>query len=162
VRRRTTSFLAVALAAAIVTPLAFAATVNDYKKLILKSGKQSVQATVGFRCVPTPQGPDCPSEGQPTYPLKTTGTLKLKRGDEITLLFGAPVGNVTWWAARINGLGKEAPTAHGAAKVISKKVKKRWRIILPKNLKTTTKILGIYAESPNAQASFEVGVQIRK
>lgn len=159
-RRRTSSFLAVALVAAIVTPLAFAASVNDYKKLITKVRKQSVQATVGFRCVPTPQGPDCPNE-QPKYPLKTTGTLKVKQGDEITLLFGAPVGNVTWWTARVNGLGKEVPTAHGAAKVISKKVKKRWRIILPDNLKRSTKILGVFAESPNAQASFEVGVIVR-
>lgn len=160
VRRRTTPMLAVALIAAVVTPLAFAAPVNDYKKLVLKLRKQSVQATVGFRCVPTPQGPDCPTE-QPSYPLKVTGTLKIQRGDEITLLFGAPVGDVTWWTARINGLGKEVPTAHGAAKVVSKKAKKRWRITLPKNLKRNSKVLGVFAQSPNAQAAFEVGLQVR-
>ncbi len=152
-----------AVAAAIVTPMAFAQSVNDYKKLVLKIRKQSVQATLGFRCVPTPQGSECPpAESQPKYPLKTTGTLKnLKPGDEITLLFGAPVGDVKWWTARIDGRGDERPTASGLAKVISKKAKKRWRITLPKNLKKNSKILGVYAEAPNAQASFEVGITVR-
>jgi hypothetical protein len=161
VRRRTTSFLAVAIAAALLAPLAFAASVPDYRILITKLGKQSVAATLGYRCVPTPQGPDCPTTDQPAYPLKTTGTLKVKAGEQITLLFAAPVGDVTWWTARVNGFGKETATAKGVAKIVSKKVKKRWRITLPKNLRKSSKILGVYALSPNAQASFEVGLQVK-
>jgi hypothetical protein len=162
VRRRTLSLFAVAAIVAIAAPFAFAASVPDYRKLILKIRTQSVQATLGFRCVPTPQGADCPTDpdAQPKYPLKTTGKLQVKRGDEITLLFGAPVGDVTWWTARVSG-GKEVATAQGVAKIISKKVKKRWRIELPKNLKRTSTILGVFAQSPNAQASFEVGLKVR-
>jgi hypothetical protein len=146
---------------AIVAPLAFAQAVPDYRKLILKTGTQSVAATLGYRCIPTPEGNDCPSTGQPVPPYKTTGTLKVKAGDQITLLFGAPVGDVNWWTARVNGLGKEALTAKGAAKIVSKKVKKRWRITLPKNLRKSSTILAVYAVSPNAQALFEVGLKVR-
>jgi hypothetical protein len=160
VRRRTLSLFAVAAIVAIAAPLAFAASVPDYRKLIFKVRTQSVAGTLGFRCVPTPQGADCPTD-QPKYPLKTTGRLQVKRGDEITLLFGAPVGDVSWWTARVNGVGKEAPTAQGEAIIISKKVKKRWRIVLPKNLKRSSTILGVYAQSPNAQASFEVAIKVR-
>jgi hypothetical protein len=159
VRRRTLSLFAVAAIVSIAAPLALAAPVNDYRKLIFKIRKQSVEGTLGFRCVPTPSGPDCPTT-QPAYPLKTTGRLQVKRGDEITLLFAAPVGDVTWWTARVSG-GKEVPTAQGEATIISKKIKKRWRIELPDKLKRTSTILGVYAQSPNAQASFEVGLKVR-
>jgi len=160
VRRRTISFLTAAVATAIVAPLAFAQSVPDYKTLITKVRKQSVEATLGARCVPTVQGPDCPTT-IPSYPLKTTGKLKVKRGDEITLLFKAKVGDVTWRTARINGYGKEVPTATGVAKLMNRKTKRRWRITLPKNLRKSSKILGIQALSPNARADFEVGLQVR-
>ena len=108
VRRRTIPSLTAAVLTAIVVPLAFAQSVPDYRTLIAQVRKQSVQATLGARCVPTPQGPDCP-QTVPPYPLKTTGTLKqLKGGDEVTLLFKAKVGDVTWRTARINGFGKRS------------------------------------------------------
>ncbi|HEX6388439.1 MAG TPA: hypothetical protein VFZ89_03305 [Solirubrobacteraceae bacterium] len=159
-RRRTLSLFAIVATVAITAPLAFAASVPDYRKLIFKIRTQSVEGTLGFRCVPTPQGADCPTE-QPKYPLKTTGVVKVRQGDQITLLFGAPVGDVSWWTARVNAQGKEVPTAQGIAKLPNKRSKKRWRIDLPKSLRKSSKILGVLAQSPNAQASFEVGLQVR-
>lgn len=154
------SLFSVAVIAGVIAPLAFATSVPDYRKLVTKVRKQAVEATLGYRCVPTPSGPDCPDE-TPKYPLKVTGTLKVKQGDQVELLFGAPVGDVTWWAARVNGVGKEVATAKGVAKIVSKKQKKRWKIVLPKNLRKSSKVLGVFARSPNAQASFEVGLLVR-
>lgn len=157
-RRRITTTLALGAAAGIAAPLAFAASTPDYTKLIVKSGKKSVQATLGTHCVPTPDGAG--SCGESTYPLKTTGTVTVSRGSEVTLLFAAPVGDVRWRAARINSAGQEVATATGVAKLVTK-TKKRWRVTLPKNLKRSSKLLGFDVQSPNAYASFEVGLKVR-
>jgi hypothetical protein len=157
VRRRKTLTLAVVATAVTTAPLAFAASTPDYKKLIVKAGKKSIAATLGTHCVPTGNGKgDC---ADATYPLKTTGKLSVRAGETITLLFGAPVGDVRWRAARISG-GKEYLNHAGVAKLATK-TKKRWRITLPKNLKKSSKVIGIDAQSPNAYASFEVGITVR-
>lgn len=157
-RRRTTTTLALSAAAGIAAPLAFAASTPDYRTLIVKSGKKSVQATLGSRCIPTSDGKgDCTEV--PT-PLKTSGTVTVSRGGQLTLLFAAPVGDVRWQTSRVNGTGQEIATAQGVGKLVTK-TKKRWRVTLPKNLKRSSKIFGVLAQSPNAYASFEVALKVR-
>ena len=156
--RRTATIAAVLASALTAGSLAQADTAPDFTRLIVKVGKRSVQATLGTHCVPTADG-----KGQcdtAAYPLKTTGSVTLSRGGEVTLLFGAPAGYVSWRAARIDGTGKEVPVATGEAKVVTK-TKKRWRITLPKNLRRSTKLLGFSVNYPNAFASFEVGATVK-
>jgi hypothetical protein len=94
--------------------------------------------------------------------LKTTGTLKLRRGAEVTLIFRGDAGNVTWRAARIDGRGQEKLTASGVAALVTKKSKRRWRITLPKNVSLTSDLLGFDVQYPNAYSSFEVGLKVRR
>ena len=130
----------------------------DYSVMVVKHGKQSVQATLGTACQPTADGGQQCTEA--TYPLKTTGSLKLTRGGEVTLLLKAPAGYVRWRAARIDGRGQEQLVAYGEAKVVTK-TKKRWRVKLPTNLKRSTKLLGFDVVFPSAYSSFEVGASVR-
>lgn len=158
VRRRTITTLVATGLVATTAQLAFAGDVPDYKTMIVKARRQSVQATLGTHCVPTADGNgDC---SEATYPLKTTGVLKVHRGDSVTLLFAAAVGDVRWRAARIDGRGEEQLTATGIAKVVTK-TKKRWKISIPKNLRRSSKLLGFDVRSPNAYASFEVGLVVQ-
>ncbi len=130
----------------------------DYRALFLKASKQSVQATLGARCHPDQSGSGNCVEA--AYPLKTTGTLKLKPGTTVTLLFRADAGNVTWRAARIDGRGQEQATATGVAKLVTRRTKRRWQITLPKRLSKSSDLLGFDVQYPNAYSSFEVGLKV--
>ncbi len=162
-RRRSSIAFAASILVCTGGSLANAESVNNYGTLIAKAGKKSVQATLGLHCFPVPNGSDC-NAGNPesvSYPLKTKGLIEVNRDGEITLLFGAPMGDVRWRTARIDGKGKEVATAQGVAKLVTK-TKKRWRIRLPKTLKTSSTIVGIDAQAPNAYASFEFGIKVVK
>jgi hypothetical protein len=130
----------------------------DYTVMVVKHGKQAVQATLGTSCQPTATGGSQCNEA--TYPLQGTGAVRVSRGGTVTLLFRAPAGYVRWRAARIDGAGQEQLTAYGEAKVVTK-TKKRWKIVLPKNLRASTKLLGFDVVYPNAYSSFEVGATVR-
>lgn len=160
VRRRNRVVVLTALLGTLIGPLAFAqSTFPDYKKLIARYGKKSIQATVGTYCVPKPDGTgDCQSAE--SYPLKTKGRLTVSRGGTITLLFGAPAGDVMWRAARLSKTGREVGTGYGRAVVVTK-TGKRWKIKLPKDLRRSSTIIGIEAQSTNAYASFEFAVKVR-
>jgi hypothetical protein len=146
----------------VFTPLAAAqSTSPDFKRMILKYGKQSVQATVGQYCIPTADG-----KGQcetATYPLKTTGRITVRQHGRVTLLLGAPAGYITWRAARITGSKKnpESITATGEATVVGRS-KKRWTVQLPKNLRTSSDLLGFNVVYPSGFSAFEVGVKVLK
>ncbi len=130
----------------------------DYGSMFVKASKQSVQATLGARCHPDMTGSgNCV---EVAYPLKTTGTLKLRPGTTVTLLFRADAGNVTWRAARIDGRGQEKATAIGTAKLVTRRTKRRWQITLPKNLSRSSDLLGFDVQYPNAYSSFEVGLKV--
>lgn len=135
--------------------------VPDYRAMFIKAQKQSVQATLGAYCHPDDTSPANCSAGPP-YPLKTTGTLKLKRGADVTLLFRADAGNVTWRAARIDGRGQEKITASGVATLVTTKTKRRWKIKLPKKVSLSSDLLGFDVQYPNAYSSFEVGLKVRR
>jgi hypothetical protein len=130
----------------------------DFTRMIVKVGKKSVQATLGTHCVPTADGGGSCSEAD--YPLKTTGKVTIKARQHITLLFGAPAGDVSWRAARVTSKGVEVITAKGEARPVTK-TKKRWRLTLPKSMRKSTKLLGFNVNYPNAFASFEVGASVR-
>lgn len=135
--------------------------VPDYRAMFLKAEKQSVQATLGAYCHPNDTTPGNCSAG-PAYPLKTTGALKLRRGADVTLLFRADAGNVTWRAARIDGRGQERLTASGVAKLVTTRSKRRWRIKLPKKVSLSSDLLGFDVQYANAYSSFEVGLKLRR
>lgn len=147
--------VAVALAAA---PATSQQSVPDYKTLILKVGKQSVAGTLGPYSIPTADGKG--ESASPSFPLKGTGTLRVKRRDVVTLLFKAKPGNVAWRTARIDSRGREAITATGQA-LPTTKTKRRWKLTLPKGLKRSSDVLGFYIEYPNGFTTFEVGVKVR-
>ncbi len=155
--------MATTLACGLVVQAAAAqsAAAPDYRAMFVKSGKQFTQATLGAFCHPASADPANCGKG-PSYPLKTTGTLKLRRGAEVTLLFRGDAGNVTWRAARIDGRGQEKLTASGVASLVTRKSKRRWRITLPKNVSLTTDLLGFDVQYPNAYSSFEVGLKVRR
>ncbi|MCW3010883.1 MAG: hypothetical protein JWO90_1287 [Solirubrobacterales bacterium] len=132
----------------------------DYRFMVLKASKQSVQATLGAYCHPNSTAAENCSV-VPRYPLKTTGTLRLRRGTTVTMLFRADAGNVTWRAARIDGRGREQLTATGVAKLVTTKSKRRWKLTLPKRLSRSTDLLGFDVQYPNAYSSFEVGLRVR-
>jgi len=160
-RRRTVTVCATAVLGCVLAagPLARAADKPpDFTRMIVKVGKKSVQATLGTNCVPSADGQGSCTEA--SYPLKTTGKVTVKRGQQVTLLFGAPAGYVSWRAARLSAKGEEVITAKGEAKAVTK-TKKRWRLTLPKNLSRSTKLLGFSVVYPNAYASFEVGAAVK-
>lgn len=133
----------------------------DYRSMFLKASGQSVQATLGAFCHANDTSPEnCAVT--PKYPLKTTGTLKLKQGTKVTLLFKADAGEIGWRAARIDGRGNEVITAVGQAKLITRKTKRRWQITLPDKLARSSDLLGFDVTYPNSYSSFEVGLKVLK
>ncbi|MDQ3631705.1 MAG: hypothetical protein M3417_10645 [Actinomycetota bacterium] len=161
--RRIRLGVATALGCGLVMQAAVAqpAAAPDYRVMFVKSGKQSVQATLGAYCHPADPDPANCSKG-PSYPLKTTGRLTLKRGAKVTLLFRGNAGDVTWRAARIDGRGQEKLTASGVAGLVTKRSKRRWQITLPKNVSLSSDLLGFDVQYPNAYSSFEVGLKVRR
>ena len=160
--RRIRLGVATALGCGLVVQAAVAqpAAAPDYRSMFVKAGKQSVQATLGAYCHPADGSAGNCSKG-PSYPLKTTGKVTLKRGAGVTLLFRANAGNVTWRAARIDGRGQEKITASGVAELVTRKSKRRWKIMLPKNVSVSSALLGFDVQYPNAYSSFEVGLKVR-
>lgn len=132
----------------------------DYSKLIVRVGKQSVEATLGAYCHPTADGSGRCADAK--FPLKTTGTVKIARNGTVELLFGANASYVQWRAARIDGRGQERILAHGHALSASRKSFKRWRFKLPKKLARSTDLLGFSVNYPYAYSSFEVGAKLRR
>lgn len=150
--------LAVLACAALAVPVATAARkFPDYTKLIVKDGKKSVQAKLGDHCIPTPSKIDC--QGGSNYPLTTSPDITLRPNGTVELLFGAKAGYVAWRAARVDGHGDEVIAASGEAKVVTR-TKKRWRIVLPKNLSRSIKVLGLSVQYANGFSSFEVGARV--
>lgn len=131
----------------------------DYKRFIVKAGKKSAEATLGSYCHPDGNGSGVCEEA--TFPLKTTGTVKIRPGREVQMLSGAVAQTVFWRAARINGRGEEVIVAKGQAKATTKTFK-RWRLVLPKKLSKSVDLLGFAVQYPYAFSSFEVGAKVVK
>lgn len=122
--------------------------------------RQSVQAKQGSYCLPnaTFTGGICHTA---TFPLPDVPVVKVSPGEQVTLLFKAPVGYVTWRTARINSRSKaEVITAQGEGELVTR-TKKRWRITLPKTLRRSSTIVGVNVTYLNAYNSFEFGIAVR-
>lgn len=130
----------------------------EYGTMIVKHGKQSVQATLGTNCQPTATGGQECADAK--YPLATTGRVTLTRGKEVKLLLKASAGYVRWRAARVTSAGEEVLLTYGEANVVSK-TKRQWRLTVPKDLRKSATILGFDVVYPSAYASFEVGAKVR-
>jgi hypothetical protein len=150
----------VALTLLLAGPVAVAQTPPpDYTVMIVKVGKQAVEATLGTYCHPQADGTGkC---GQADYPLKGTGKVTLYQNGTVKLLLRAQASRVAWRAARIDGTGKERIVAVGEAKPLLK-THRQWQMKLPKNLSRTTDLLGWDVNYPYAYSSFEVGAKVRK
>jgi hypothetical protein len=121
--------------------------------------RQSVQAKQGSYCLPnaTFTGGICHTA---TFPLPDVPVVKVSRGEQITLLFKAPVGYVTWRTARLDGRRAEVITGQGEGERVTR-TKKRWRLTLPKNLRRSSTIVGVNVTYLNAYNSFEFGIAVR-
>jgi hypothetical protein len=135
-------------------------TAPDYRTMIVQSYKQKAPATLGYNCVPKPDG----TGGQCTdaeYPLKFTNTVTIRPNGEVTLLLRAQADYVRWRTARIDGTGEEVITAQGEARSVTK-TRRRWRITLPKRISRTTDLMGFDVQSTKHYSSFEIGAKIGK
>jgi hypothetical protein len=138
------------------------APVKEYSVVIAKTtkSKQSVQAKQGSYCLPAADGNGGTCHTA-TFPLPDLPKITVSRGEKITLLFKVPVGYITWRTARVNAkTGQEVAIANGEGEQVTK-TKKRWRVTLPKNLRKSTTILGLFVQYANAYNSFEVGLKVR-
>lgn len=150
------------LAAAATGSLAGAQTpAPNFKRLIVQAEKKRAPATLGSHCVPFADGTGGECKQDFVYPLKTSNTLTIRPGGQVTLLLGAPAEFVRWRVARVDGRGEEVITALGEAKSVTR-TGKRWRITLPRSIRRTSKILGIDLQYANGYASFEIGARIGK
>jgi hypothetical protein len=149
--------IAVALLALLLAAPAPAATPTpDLSQMFVVSGGKTVGATLGAYCHPT----GCPDPRTFSYPLKGTGSITARAGSTITLLFKAPVRDLDFRAARIDGRGQEVLTTTGGGKHVTK-TRRRWRITLPRTLSRTTDLLGFdVVYSNTAYSSFEVGLKV--
>lgn len=132
----------------------------DYRTMIVQSYKQKAPATLGYNCVPKPDG----SGGECTeadYPLKFTNTVTIRPGGEVTLLLRATADYVRWRTARIDGTGEEVVTAQGEARAVTK-TRRRWRIKLPRRISRTTDLMGFDVQSTLHYSSFEIGAKVGK
>ncbi len=155
------ALVAAALSLAAAAPAA--APAPDFTRLIVKVGKKSAQATVGYRCVPDAKGTGSCVEAK--YPQKTTGTVRLRAGGKFQLLLGARAADITWRAARIDASGKERVLRGGGMDVTGDakrvtKTGKRWSITMPKTLSRSTDLIGFSVIYPNAFSSFEIGAKV--
>lgn len=133
-----------------------------YTVMIAKTtkSKQSVQAKQGSYCLPNfdYSGGSCRTA---TYPLPDLPRVRVSKGEQITLLFKAPVGYVTWRTARVSSRTKgEVAVAVGEGQQVTK-TKKRWRLTLPKNLRRSATIVGVDVQYVNGINSFEFGIDVR-
>ncbi|MCW2996615.1 MAG: hypothetical protein JWN65_164 [Solirubrobacterales bacterium] len=136
--------------------------VKEYSVAIAKTtkSKQSVQASQGSYCLPAADGNGGTCHTA-SFPLPDLPTIRVSKGEQITLLFKVPVGYVTWRTARVNSRsGQEIAITTGEGEQVTK-TKKRWRVTLPKNLRKSATILGLFVQYANAYNSFEVGLKVR-
>jgi len=135
--------------------------VKEYSVAIAKTAsKQSVQAKQGSYCLPAADGKGgtCRTVRSPQPDLPT---ITVRKGEQITLLFKVPVGYVTWKTARVNSKnGIAVPVTGGEGEQVTR-TKKRWRVTLPKNLRKSHTVLGLFVQYANAYNSFEVGLKLR-
>lgn len=133
----------------------------DYRTMIVQSYKQKAPATLGYNCVPKPDGTGGQCSELPDYPLKFTNTVTIRPGGELTLLLRAPADYVRWRTARVDGKGEEVITAQGEARAVTK-TRRRWRITLPRRISRTTDLMGYDVQSTLHYSSFEIGAKIGK
>lgn len=135
--------------------------VKDLTVMIVKTTKykQSIQASLGSYCLPSDDG---------TYrckeipaPLPNVPRVKVIKGETISLLFKSPVGYVTWRTARVNSKTKQEVLINQGEGDQVTRTKKRWKITLPKNLRNTATIVGVFAQYVNAYSSFEFGIDVK-
>lgn len=135
---------------------------RDYTKMVVKSGKKSTQAKLGAFCHPDGNGSGrCTAEGEVTYPLKGVATIVGRRGQDITLLIAAPVSHLAWRTSRLDGRGNEVITHIGRGRAVTKTFK-RWRIKLPKDMRTSSRFMAFDVTYPQAYSSFQVGLKVQK
>jgi hypothetical protein len=170
-RSRRRAGLAAALAAVVAVPavaLGQGTTapekppVPDYTVMIAKTtkSKQSVQGRLGNYCLPNADG----SGGSchvASYPLANLPRVSVTKGEKVTLLFKVPVGYVSWYVARVNSrTNVEAEVGNGQGEQVTR-TKKRWRLTLPKGLRKSAVILGVFVQNANAYSSYEVGIDVK-
>jgi hypothetical protein len=131
----------------------------DYSRMVVKVGKRSAEATLGSYCHPNEDGSGRCVDA--TFPLKTTGVVRVRPSGTVELLMGAGAEFIQWRAARINSRNEEVITAQGEARAVTRTYK-RWRFKLPKRLSRSTDLLGFSVKYPFAYSSFEVGARVLK
>jgi hypothetical protein len=135
--------------------------VTEYTVMIAKTekSKQSVQAKQGSYCLPAADGNGGTCHDA-KFPLADLPVITVTKGENVTLLFKVPVGYVAWRTARVNSSGAEVAVTTGEGEQVTK-TKKRWRVTLPKTLRKSATILGLFVQYANAFNSFEVGLTVR-
>ncbi|MCW3012996.1 MAG: hypothetical protein JWO02_88 [Solirubrobacterales bacterium] len=136
--------------------------VKEYTVMIAKTekSKQSVAAKQGNYCLPAADGNGGTCHTA-KFPLPDLPVITVSKGEKVTLLFKVPVGYITWRTARVNSNnGTEVAVATGEGEQVTK-TKKRWRVTLPKTLRKSATILGLFVQYANAYNSFEVGLKVR-
>lgn len=133
-----------------------------YTVMIAKTtkSKQSVQTKMGNYCLPHADG----SGGSchvAKYPLPNLPQVTVSKGEQVTLLFKVPVGFVNYYVARVNSKTKAEVQVGTGEGVLVTKTKKRWRITLPKGLRKSATIVGVFAQYLNAYSSFEFAIKVR-
>jgi len=127
---------------------------QGYATAIAKVGKQSVQGTLGAHCFPTADGKgDC---ADATYPLKTTGTIKVRAKDRLKVILGRGASDVRWRLARVASNGQEV-IVHGGVARAKTKTYRQWEIKLPNTLRKSPTILGIDVTYPNGWSTCDYG-----
>jgi hypothetical protein len=168
VRSRRTALTLLAAIAAVPAAAAIAQTtapakppVPELTVMIAKTtkSKQSVQGKLGNYCLPSADGTaTCHTA---SFPLPDLPKVTVSRGEQITLLFKAPVGYVSFYTARVNSkTKKEVEVGNGEGDQVTK-TKKRWRLTLPKNLTKSATIVGVFVQYVNSYSSYEFGIKVR-
>lgn len=135
--------------------------VKSLTVMIVKTtkSKQSIQATLGSYCLPSDDGTYACKEIP--APLPDVPIVTVRKGETISLLFKSPVGYVTWRTARVNSKShKEVLVSQGEGDPVTK-TRKRWKITLPKNMRKSATIVGVFAQYVNAYSSFEFGIKVK-
>lgn len=151
--------VAAAVAAGQAAHVADAAAPDDPRRLIVRSLGREAAATIGANCFPNPDGTGGTCV-EAVYPLKTSGAVRIRPAGQVTLLTGAPATEV-WWrlSRRSRSSGREAQVAYGPT-VARGSTGRRWVASMPRPLRRSATILGVFVRYANGYADFEARVRV--
>ena len=75
----------------------------DFSKLIVKAGKTSVKAVLGYHCWPNSTGSSGSCDGNTKFPLVSDQPLVLRPRQKVEFLLGANASEVDWGLMRLDG-----------------------------------------------------------